>query len=83
MNCSTIKFLLVLECTYFNVFPALHALELCMILNVSMTNFICTSERQKLLARAKQEVMSEQEAFGIDVINDGEMEQENYVYYFV
>ena len=45
--------------------------------------FICTSDHQKVLARAKQEVMSEQEAFGIDVITDGEMERENYVYYFV
>ena len=69
--CISIKFLLCLECIYVNVFPALHTFELCMIINVSRVYFICTSEHQNLLARAKQEVMSEQEAFGIDVITTG------------
>ena len=40
-------------------------------------------EHKKIVARTKQEVMSEQAQLGIDVITDGEIERENYIFHFL
>ena len=40
-------------------------------------------EHKKIVDRAKQEVMPQQAELGIDVITDGEVERENYVFHFL
>ncbi len=45
--------------------------------------FYLYAEHQSLVRRATREVLAEQEAMGIDVVTDGEMATENYIYHLL
>ena len=45
--------------------------------------FVTYTDHKELIKRAKQEVINLQEEVGVDVITDGEIERENYIYHFL